>query len=178
MADRRTSTRAFVGAGSSIAPERHLAEALERLMRRVRVVAVSHVYRTPPVGRPGQGDFLNAVFEIETRLPPRRLKRDVLGGIERELGRVRTGDPYGPRTIDLDLLLYGDRVADASGLKLPHGDLRRPFVAAAVLELAPELRLPGSGRALTDVLAEAGGRDAAGQVQAETTRQLRERLMR
>jgi 2-amino-4-hydroxy-6-hydroxymethyldihydropteridine diphosphokinase len=147
-------TRAFVGVGSNINPEENVREALRLLARHVRVVAVSTVYATAAIGRPRQPPFHNCVVEIETTIPPPELKRRVLHDIERELGRVRTADKYAPRTIDLDLLIYGDVVSAGDPL-LPDPDIeRRPFLAAGLAEVAPELRLPGSGRPISEIAAE------------------------
>jgi 2-amino-4-hydroxy-6-hydroxymethyldihydropteridine diphosphokinase len=142
---------AFISAGSSIEPEKHLAAALSMLAKHLHVLAISTVYRTPAIDRPGDPDFLNCVFQVSTAIPPRALKCDVLRGIEEKLGRERLLDKYAPRTIDLDLILYGDEVADGPDLKLPHADLSRWFVRVPILELSPELELPGLGRKLRDI---------------------------
>jgi 2-amino-4-hydroxy-6-hydroxymethyldihydropteridine diphosphokinase len=159
---------AFVAVGSNIQPERHIAAALDRLRTRVRLLAVSTFYRTAPLPGPGsrasepQPDFLNGVLKIETDLEPRTLKHDVLRRTEEELGRVRVADKYAPRTLDLDLLLYGGLVSDEEGLRLPPPDLRaRNFIAVPLLELAPDLVLPDTGERLATL---AVARDAAGMV--------------
>jgi len=140
---------AFIAVGSNIAPERNVEAALELLMQHVRVVASSTFYRTAPLDRSEQASFLNGVWRVATLMTPRALKFDVLRQIEAELGRVRMADKYAPRTIDLDLVLYGDAVVDESDLRLPDPDIRtRPFIAAPLLELAPDLRLPDTGEAL------------------------------
>lgn len=144
MADRLI--QAFVGVGSNIEPRRNIQAALVRLARRVRVTGVSTFYRTPALDRPDQPAFLNGVWRIETDLAPRALKLDVLRGIERSLGRVRTADRYAPRTIDLDLLLYGDLTVDEPDLRIPDPDIRkRPFIVVPLLELAPDLVMPDTG---------------------------------
>ena len=100
---------------------------------------------TEPWGYADQPRFLNAVAELETDEPPRALLARLLE-IERELGRTREGPRYGPRTIDLDLLLYGDDRLDEPGLGLPHPRLHeRAFVLEPLAELAPELVVPGFG---------------------------------
>jgi 2-amino-4-hydroxy-6-hydroxymethyldihydropteridine diphosphokinase len=151
--DGGAGERVFVGVGSNIEPEENVRRALGLLAREVRVRAVSTFYRTPAIGDSGGPPFLDGVVEVSTTLPPRALKLDVLRRIEAQLGRRRGADRYAPRTIDLDLLLYGDRV-ETDGLVLPDPDIAaRPFLALALFELAPALVLPGGGRALRDVVA-------------------------
>jgi 2-amino-4-hydroxy-6-hydroxymethyldihydropteridine diphosphokinase len=144
-------TRAFVGIGSNIEPERNIAKALISLAREARVVGVSTFYRTRPEGRPEQPDFYNGVAEIETDLPPVELKQ-TLRRIERELGRERTEDEYAPRTIDLDIALYDDLAIETDDLTIPDPRIsKRAFLAIPLFELAPDLVLPGSGIALRDI---------------------------
>lgn len=148
------SVRAFIAVGSNIDAERNVASALELLGRRVRIVAVSRFYRTPALGAPGSPDFLNGAVEIETELEPRDLKRLVLLEVERELGRERGVEKNAPRTIDLDLVLHGGLVCSEDGLELPAPEiLERAFVALPLLELEPELVLPGTGRPLRELAA-------------------------
>lgn len=145
--------RAFIGVGSNIDPQENVRRALRLLARHAHLVAVSTVYRTPAIGRPEQPRFYNCVVEIETAIPPAELKRRVLRGIETELGRVRSDDKYAPRTIDLDLLIYDEAVSTDDPI-LPDPDIeRRPFLAAGIAELAPDLTLPGSGRPIAQVAA-------------------------
>ena len=109
------------------------------------VVAVSTLRETDPVGVTDQPRFLNGVAALETELAPRELL-DVLLAVERRLGRERR-ERWGPRTIDLDLLLYGDEVIDEAGLTIPHPRLHeRRFVLEPLAELAPKLVVPGRGR--------------------------------
>jgi 2-amino-4-hydroxy-6-hydroxymethyldihydropteridine diphosphokinase len=109
------------------------------------VVAVSSFRETEPVGYLEQPDFLNAAVELETTLGPRELL-DALLAVERSLGRTRGGERYGPRTIDLDLLLYGDEQVDEPGLTVPHPRLHeRGFVLEPLAELDPALVVPGDG---------------------------------
>ena len=116
------------------------------------MLAVSRLRETEPVGVVDQPPFLNGAVAIETALAPRDLL-DLLLEIERSLGRVR-GERWGPRTIDLDLLVYGDEVVDEPGLRVPHPRLHeRRFALEPLAELEPELDLPGHGR-VSDVLAE------------------------
>jgi len=147
--DSPRSVDAYVGVGSNIEPEHHIPEALERLARHVELRGISTFYQTPPLGRPEQEPFLNGVVKIRTALEPQALKFTVLRGIEAELGRVRTDDRYAPRCIDLDVLLYGDRVVAREGIEIPDPDIRRrAFIAVPLLELAPSLVLPDTGESL------------------------------
>jgi 2-amino-4-hydroxy-6-hydroxymethyldihydropteridine diphosphokinase len=126
-----------------------VASALELLGRLLRIVSVSSFYRTPALGAPGSPDFLNGAIEIETELSPSELKRLVLLEVENKLGRERGADPNAPRSIDLDLVLYGDLVRSDEELVLPAPEiLERAFVALPLLELEPELVLPGTDQPL------------------------------
>lgn len=143
-------TRAFVGLGSNQGDSRRLLErawtALGGLPQ-TAVVRRSQVYRTAPVGDPDQPDFLNAVVEIETALEPTALLQS-LQRIECDLGRIREpGRRWGPRTIDLDLLLFGHAVVREQDLTVPHPRMgERAFVLEPLAELAPDLEIPGLGR--------------------------------
>jgi 2-amino-4-hydroxy-6-hydroxymethyldihydropteridine diphosphokinase len=145
--------RSFVGLGSNLGDrERNLLEAVGRLGE-IGLVRVSAFRDTDPLGVVDQPNFLNAVAELSSDLSPRELL-DRLLEIELELGRDRTkAERWGPRTIDLDLLLYGDEVIDEPGLTLPHPRLaQRRFVLEPLHELAPDLVLP-DGRSIKDLLA-------------------------
>jgi 2-amino-4-hydroxy-6-hydroxymethyldihydropteridine diphosphokinase len=143
--------RAFIGLGSNLGDrEAALRGALELLGE--DVVAVSSFRETEPVGYLDQPAFLNAAAALETGLEPRALLERLLG-VERELGRTREGPRHGPRTIDLDLLVYDDRVIDEPGLVVPHPRLaERRFVLEPLAELDPDLVVPGRGR-VADMLA-------------------------
>ena len=143
--------RAFIGLGSNLGDrEAALRGALELLGE--DVVAVSSFRETEPVGYLDQPAFLNAAAALETGLAPRALLERLLG-VERELGRTREGPRHGPRTIDLDLLVYDDRVIDEPGLVVPHPRLaERRFVLEPLAELDPDLVVPGRGR-VADMLA-------------------------
>lgn len=142
-------TTAFVGIGSNLGePERQIAAALDQLAAEegVELVAVSALRETEPVGYLDQPSFLNGAAEVRTELPPGELLQRLLG-IESRLGRVRGEGPrFGPRTIDLDLLLYGEETIDEPGLTVPHPRLaERRFALEPLAELAPELEIPGLG---------------------------------
>jgi len=143
------NTEAFVALGSNLAdPPRQLERAREALGRLpgTRLVAASRSLRTAPVGPPGQPHYCNAVVRLRTRLAPFALLGALLE-IETAQGRVRGAQPWGPRTLDLDLLLYGNLVLDDPRLTLPHPRLHaRRFVLEPLAELAPELEVPGRGR--------------------------------
>jgi 2-amino-4-hydroxy-6-hydroxymethyldihydropteridine diphosphokinase len=146
--------RAYVGLGSNLGErEATLREALTRLseLDGVAVVAVSSFRETDPVGNADQPRFVNAAAELETSLGPRELLERLLE-VERSLGRDRTREErWGPRTVDLDLLLYGDETVGEPGLEVPHPRLaERAFVLEPLVELDPGLRLP-DGRALRDL---------------------------
>jgi dihydroneopterin aldolase/2-amino-4-hydroxy-6-hydroxymethyldihydropteridine diphosphokinase len=151
--------RAFVAIGSNIGPEENVRQAIRLLGERMRIVAISTVYRTKPLGRPEQDDFYNGVLAVETEAPPVELKR-ILRGIETRLGRIRGEDRSAPRAIDLDLILYGDLVMDVADLVLPDPEITsRPFLAKPLSELAPDLVLSGSTIRVSDLARElpAGG---------------------
>jgi len=133
---------AWIGLGSNVGDRReYLRAALSGLRRCGEPRRASSLYETEPVGLKEQGAFLNAVACIETALPPRALL-DALLGIELEQGRTRRVR-FGPRTLDLDLLFYGEAVMDEPGLRLPHPRLHeRRFVLAPLCEAAPNLVHP------------------------------------
>ena len=149
------ATRAYVGLGANLGDrEATIRRAVELLAATpgIEVVAVSTLRETDPIGYADQPRFLNGVGALETALAPRALL-DRLLAVERELGRVRGEGPrFGPRTIDLDLLLHGDEVVDEPGLVVPHPRLaERRFVLEPLHELEPGLVLP-DGRRVTDLL--------------------------
>jgi 2-amino-4-hydroxy-6-hydroxymethyldihydropteridine diphosphokinase len=141
--------RAYVGLGANLGPrEVTLLRAVDLLAAEegIEVLAVSRLRETDPVGVVEQPRFLNGAALVETTLEPRELLA-VLLRVERELGRVRDGEQWGPRTIDLDLLLYGGEVVDEPGLRVPHPRLHeRRFALEPLAELDPELEIPGRGR--------------------------------
>jgi 2-amino-4-hydroxy-6-hydroxymethyldihydropteridine diphosphokinase len=140
--------RAYVGVGANLGDRRATLERAVELLRGepgVEVLAVSTLRETDPLGYEDQPRFLNGAVELETELGPRELL-DVLLGVERQLGRTREGPRFGPRTIDLDLLVYGGRRLDEPGLTVPHPRLHeRRFALEPLAELAPELEIPGRG---------------------------------
>jgi 2-amino-4-hydroxy-6-hydroxymethyldihydropteridine diphosphokinase len=145
---------AYIGLGSNLGErEATLREALALLgeLDGIEITAISSFRETDPVGNVDQPRFVNAAAALETSLGPRELL-DSLLEVERSLGRDRSREErWGPRTVDLDLLLYGDETVDEQGLEVPHPRLaERAFVLEPLLELDPGLRLP-DGRALRDL---------------------------
>jgi 2-amino-4-hydroxy-6-hydroxymethyldihydropteridine diphosphokinase len=137
---------AYIGVGSDIEPERNVAAAVAELKQHATVLAVSTFYWSPALRRPDAPRFLNGVVKIETALAPRDLKFSVLRPLESRLGRTRSADKYAPRTIDLDLLLYGSRVIEEADLRVPDPDIRtRVFLAGPLVEVDAGLCLPGTG---------------------------------
>jgi 2-amino-4-hydroxy-6-hydroxymethyldihydropteridine diphosphokinase len=135
-------TLAYVGLGSNLGDRgRMIARAGELIGAR----RMSRVIETDPWGHIDQPRFLNAVAEVETPLTARQLLVHLLD-VERRLGRERIGPRWGPRCIDLDLLLYGDEEIDEPGLVVPHPRLtEREFALRPLAELVPSLKIPGSG---------------------------------
>jgi len=150
--------RAFVALGSNlqdpVSQVQAGAQALGQLPE-TRLIQCSSLYRTAPVGMTDQPDFINAVCEIDTQRPAAMLMRDLLE-IEQAHGR-RRDLPGGPRTLDLDLLLYGELACHEPGLTLPHPRLHeRAFVLYPLQEIAPALVIPGRGR-IEDLLPACAG---------------------
>lgn len=143
-----TGVIAYIGLGSNMGDKManiNKALAVLNITTGVRVNRVAPYYRTAPIGYTGQDWFVNTVAELETELPPYDLLCLLLA-VEDKLGRVRT-IPWGPRTIDLDLLIYDHEEISTSELVLPHPHMHeRAFVMAPLAVLAPELELPGRGK--------------------------------
>lgn len=143
-------TRAYVGVGANVGDRRGTIGAAVALLG--GVVAVSELRETDPVGVTDQPAFLNGAVAIETDLSARELLEQLLD-IERRLGRERR-ERWGPRTIDLDLLVYGDETIDEPGLTVPHPRLHeRRFALEPLADLAPDLVIPGRGW-VSDLLAK------------------------
>lgn len=152
--------KAFVGLGSNLGErEDQIRRALEALsqLADTDLVRASSLYDTEPVGEVDQPNFLNAVAQLDTNLTARQLLWNLLL-IEKRLGRVRA-QKWGPRSIDLDLLLYGDQVIDEDELQVPHPEIiRRSFVLVPLVELEPMLVHPGTGETMMAHLSRLGSR--------------------
>lgn len=146
----------YLGFGANLGDrEENLRQAFRALRAFARIDAISSIYLSEPVGYREQPDFWNLVARVETELEPEPLL-EALKGIERELGRS-VAFRNAPRTLDIDILLYDDAVLQTPGLTIPHPRmLERAFVLRPLLELEPELRLPGSGIVLREHLQRVG----------------------
>jgi 2-amino-4-hydroxy-6-hydroxymethyldihydropteridine diphosphokinase len=146
----------YILLGSNIEKERNLPEAVRLLVSFDRVVAVSSVYETAPVGLEDQPHFLNAAVQIETELPATEFRQQVLAEVERRLGRVRTADKNAPRTIDADLILFNDEVFDLDDTHhIPDPELLEfPHIAVPIAELAPDMPHPETGERLNFLAAK------------------------
>lgn len=151
-------TEIFVGIGSNVEPERHIRAAVQLLHERFGAVRVSPVYRNPAVGFDGD-DFYNLVASFKSDAGFEQV-HSILEEIEAACGRVRGGPRYAPRTLDIDLLLYGDLIHDTAPV-LPRKDLLRyAFVLKPMTDIAPGHRHPVTGRSFAEHWAEF---DAASQ---------------
>lgn len=146
---------AFIGLGGNqgdVPAAFAAAVAALAALPQTRVVRVSSNYLTPAWGNTEQPDFINAAAHVQTGLAAGALL-DALLDIERQQGRVRNGERWGPRSLDLDLLLYGDQCSEQPGLRLPHPELhRRAFVLVPLAQIAPDIIVPGRGT-VRDLLA-------------------------
>jgi 2-amino-4-hydroxy-6-hydroxymethyldihydropteridine diphosphokinase len=143
--------RAYIGLGSNLAdPQHQILTAIDDIdaIENTSLVARSSLYRSPPMGPQDQPDYINAVVSIETTLTPHELL-DALQQIEQKHGRIRKRH-WGERTLDLDILLYADRVIEDTRLSVPHpGIAERAFVVYPLAEIAPSLQIPGLGSLAT-----------------------------
>jgi len=140
---------AYIGLGSNLNdPEAQVRSMIAAFSHRqsLKLIKASAMYRNPPMGPANQPDFINAVAVVKTKLSPRELLDELLR-MECERGRTReSGNHWGPRAIDLDILLYDDRQIDQPDLKIPHpGISERNFVLFPLLEVEPDLWIPGLG---------------------------------
>ncbi|MFO6491489.1 2-amino-4-hydroxy-6-hydroxymethyldihydropteridine diphosphokinase [Hafnia alvei] len=151
-------TRVYIALGSNLAnPLHQVQSALNALaeLPQTTLTATSSLYRTPPLGPQDQPDYLNAVVALDTDLSAENLL-DHTQKIELEHGRVRKDERWGPRTLDLDILLFGDEIINTERLTVPHYDMKnRQFMLYPLAEIAPELRFP-SGESLQSVIAQLG----------------------
>lgn len=149
-------TSVYLGIGSNLQqPIQQVQQALQALtaLPRTHLLAQSRLYRSDPMGPSDQPDYVNAVVALETDLPALKLLQ-LLQGIEHAQGRIRDGSHWGPRTLDLDILLYGDEFINHPQLQVPHPGLHvRNFVLYPLHEIAPDLVIQGLG-ALSALLAQ------------------------
>ncbi len=143
---------AFLSLGSNIKPEENLAKAVEKLARAGKLVAVSPVWETLPLGVTDQPNFLNAAMVVETEQSPETFKKETIRRIEDDLGRQRTADKFGPRPIDIDIMFFNDQILEVDNRRIPDPEvLERPFVAIPLAEIAPDYRHPETGQTLRDI---------------------------
>ena len=144
---------AFIGVGSNISPENNIEKAFGLLGKHVAITGVSTFYRTQPLRDSKQNSYLNGVLRVQTTVSCRELKFSILSSIESELHRSRTEDKYASRTIDLDVLLYGDLVIRKTNCTLPDPDIyTRPFIAYPLFELEPHLIVPDTNTSIAQVI--------------------------
>jgi 2-amino-4-hydroxy-6-hydroxymethyldihydropteridine diphosphokinase len=141
--------RAYLSLGSNIEPEKNLLAAVRELSRFGRVLRVSRVWQSPPLGGPGQPDYLNAALLLETALSAGALKTKAIAAVEAKLGRVRSANRNAPRTIDIDIMLFDNEHICLGTRKIPDPEiLARPFVAIPLAEIAPDFIHPVTGESL------------------------------
>lgn len=145
---------AYLSLGSNLDKEHNLPAAVQLLASHGRLLAVSGVYETAPVGNPDDPAFFNAAVALETALQPVELKQQVLALIEQRLGRQRSADPNAPRTIDIDISLFDDAVLDLGKRHIPDPELLRyPHIAVPLADLAPRYCHPETGETLAQIAA-------------------------
>ncbi|WP_448886502.1 2-amino-4-hydroxy-6-hydroxymethyldihydropteridine diphosphokinase [Citrobacter telavivensis] len=156
-------TLVYIALGSNLASPLEQVNAAVNAIRELpesRVVAVSSFYRTPPLGPQDQPDYLNAAVALETTLEPETLL-DHTQRIELQQGRVRKAERWGPRTLDLDIMLFGDRIINSERLTVPHYDMKnRGFMLWPLFEIAPDLHFP-DGISLQQALTHLGAEKPA-----------------
>ncbi|EOA4336968.1 2-amino-4-hydroxy-6-hydroxymethyldihydropteridine diphosphokinase [Klebsiella aerogenes] len=156
-------TLVYIAIGSNLASPLEQVNAAIRALADIpdsRVVSVSSLYRTPPLGPQDQPDYLNAAVALETSLAPEALL-DHTQRIELQQGRVRKAERWGPRTLDLDIMLFGDAIINSERLTVPHYDMKnRGFMLWPLFEIAPQLHFP-DGLALRAALENLGAEEPA-----------------
>lgn len=158
---------AYLSLGANLGQrQEQLRAALDRLAVLGRVIATSSLYETQPVGVPDQPWFLNCAVAVETNLSPERLLESTLA-IERAMGRERTRKK-GPRNIDIDIVLFDQRIVDSPRLMIPHPAMhQRRFVLAPLAEIAPQARHPVLKKTVGELLAELSDREIVRRIQSE-----------
>lgn len=146
---------AYLSLGSNIEAERHLPAAVAHLAEFGRVQAVSTVWETPPLGFSQQPNFLNAAVLLETHLSAQTLRQAAIAQIEAALGRVRSQNKNGPRTIDIDIMLFNRDIIRFGQRRIPDPEvLERPFVAIPLAEIAPDYVHPETGQTLQSIASQ------------------------
>ena len=160
--------RAYLGLGSNLGDRQHnLSRAIELLSQRLHVERISSIYETEPMGYQEQPRFLNAICQVATLLSPEKLLA-LAKEIEEALGRVPSFQ-NGPRSIDVDILFYGEQVIDNPQLTIPHPRLEeRAFVLVPLAEIAPELVHPVSGKTVGEMVQNVGGLGGVKKYNQET----------
>lgn len=144
----------YLSLGSNLQPEKNMVAATRMLAQYSRLLAISSVWESAPVGLTAQPNFLNAAAMIETELTAVQLKTDVLATIERDLGRVRQADKNAPRPMDLDIMLFNNQIFELGQRHIPDPEvLERPFVAIPLSEIAPHYIHPETGQTLRQIAA-------------------------
>ncbi len=149
----------FLSLGSNISPKQNLAFALKAIAVKYTLQGLSHVYLTSPVGYSKQPAFWNMAAAIATNETPEKI-RIWLSTLEKKTGRTKRGKTFGPRTLDVDLIVWKDLVEDSKDIQLPHPDIAsKAFVLFPLLEIAPHWVDPGSGKPIIELAAEFKGKD-------------------
>lgn len=143
---------AYLSLGSNIEPEQNMISAVRLLAAMSTLRAVSSVWETKPLGATEQANFLNAAALVETDMAALEFKQNVLRPIEQSLGRVRSGDKYGPRTIDIDLMLFNRDIFELGKHHIPNAEIvERAFVAIPLAEIDPDYQHPELGQTLSQI---------------------------
>lgn len=145
-------TVVFLSLGSNVKPEENVLEAVRLLSHHVKVLKASTVYLTEPLRHRSHPAYYNCVLKIETDIKPHDLKSNVLRPIEQKLGRKRTKDKYSSRTIDIDIILYGNQIISTKELVVPDSDIqKRAFLAIPLYEIEPDLILPNTNEHISEI---------------------------
>ncbi|AHC51403.1 folate biosynthesis protein [Sulfolobus acidocaldarius SUSAZ] len=151
--------KVYISIGSNINPEDNVRRAIELLDKMIKIRKISTVYLTKSIP-PDQPDYFNCVVESRINMSPKDLKYNILRKIESELGRERTKNKFLPRTIDLDLILYGNRVINEEGVTVPDPEIEgREFLAIPLIELNEDLVIPGINKSIKEIVKKFEGVD-------------------
>ena len=151
LAPSNTAGLVYLSLGSNLEARRHLTLALEEIEKHFPLEGLSHVYETSPVGYRKQAPFWNLALAIQAEEGPERLRKR-FADLEKKTGRTRKGHPSGPRTLDVDLVLWKNLVQSRKGFRLPHADIdTKAFVLFPLLEIAPTLKIPGTGKPIIEM---------------------------